>query len=140
MKLIGADTSEILSLGFTDARETGFSLEDLYQDVDATNMASYLKTNTIFQVFTSYYDTDVSSKRFTQFTEDRIGDLSTLTNIEIRGLLYDLAYDYASKQAIIHTYLLIASDVIQNFDALQWGVKTATAFADKIMQLMVGEE
>lgn len=139
MKLIGADISEVCSLGFSSASETGFSLEDLYQDVDGTNIVSYLRTMPIHQAFNKYYKEN-SHKRFTKFTEDRIGSLSNLTDIEIRGLLYDLAYSYTSKQAIIHTYLLISNETINNFSSLQWGIKTATAFADKIMQLIASEK
>lgn len=139
MKLIGADTPEVVSLGFSSAAETGFSLEDLYQDVDGTNIVSYLKTMPIHQAFDKYYKED-SNKRFTKFTEDRIGVLSKLTSIEIRELLYDLAYSYTSKQAIIHTYLLISNETIDDFSSIQWGIKTATAFADKIMQLIASEK
>ena len=66
MSLIGAETSEIISLGFTNANQTGFPLEDLLQDVDASNMASNMNTVPIFTVFQNYYTND-SDERFLTF-------------------------------------------------------------------------
>lgn len=139
MKLIGADTSEVINLGFIDARETGFSLEDLYQDVDARNMSEYLRTNTIFQVFNNYYDTSYSGKRFNKFIETLIGDFSNMSSEEAKYYIYESAVNYCSKQAIVHTYLLIANGTIKDFSVSQWAIKTASAFANKIMQLALEE-
>lgn len=63
-----------------------------------------------------------------------------MSNEEIKYYIYESAVNYCSKQAIVHTYLLIANGTIKDFSVSQWAIKTASAFANKIMQLALDEQ
>lgn len=138
VNLIGCTDSQAIALGFKNASVTGFSREDLYQDIDAVNLAEKLKSQPIYTVFNDYYVEKGDTTRVSQFVKNLINSstkCSFLGSVTDADKLVKIASQYTNRE-LKDAYLLdIFCAVFGGFSTNLWGGKLAHAFKDKILTL-----
>ena len=131
--LIGCnDDAYAVSLGFSDAESSGFSLEDFYQDLDAYIFANKLGEEKIYDIYRDLYlkENYSNTNRANLFYEYLNKDGYSGTKYQI---LYAIAYYYTHKPPIFGN---IFEEMFGYFDENLWGDKLAKAFAKKITDMM----
>lgn len=128
--LIGCDSdARAIELGFSSARNAGFDIVDLYQDIDAVNYAEELRYYPIYNVFIDYFAPNNYNKRATKFYQKLFGnDTNRYQN------LYNLAYRYTNQEEPA------GQPFYADFNKDLWNSKLAQAFATKIVSMIENEE
>lgn len=133
-QLIGCKSDAIAqSFGIETKELTGFSLEDLYQDLDAVNISTRLNDVPISYAFYEYYmnNADYITNKYTNracnFYENlnKSGYEGSTTYLT----LYNIASIYTNKPPI---FAEIFASMFGDFDETLWGNKLAIAFARRI--------
>ena len=131
--LIGCnDDAYAQSLGFVDAKSSGFSLEDFYQDLDAYIFANKLGEEKIYDIYRDLYLKEKFGdvNRANLFYEHLNKDGYSGTKYQI---LYAIAYHYTHKPPIFGD---IFEGMFGYFDENLWGDTLAKSFAKKITDMM----
>lgn len=140
--LIGCtDNDYVDGLGFGDnVNNTGFSYEDLYQDIDALVLADDLKSKPIYEVFDDYYNNGGDDNRIPRFIEKIISTNSGKTfpagSTDGDKVEY-LARQYVARElpGLNNTLLEFFKFGFGDWDSNRWGAKAALGFRTKVESL-----
>ena len=134
MSLIGcSDDATAQSLGFESAEKTKFELIDLYQDIDAVNMANSLKETEIFHVIYNYYQKGGDNNRKEDFINNVISSHSYSGDDAFQNVVK--LYSMKHLDDIDSTYFTFFSVPFKYFDEKVWGERLTNAFVNKIQSL-----
>lgn len=133
-KLVGAVDEDVKSLGFNSASETGFVLEDLYQDLDGAIIGNSIATVPITQIFKQYYLEKLYKRRGNLFYNTF--DTSEYTDLSQTDILATIAKKYTYNPL---GYAQIFGTLFGSFDEKIFGDVLAYGFALKIISIIMKE-
>ena len=137
-QLVGCVDLHAKALGFSDANATLFDREDLYQDIDAVNLAGEMAGAPIYTVLKNYYDNGGDENRKSEFIQRQLAETdyidfeSGLTNEQ---KLKIIAKQYTAREIEYPLLTTFFQARWGNWDTDRWGDKGAEGFANKIVNL-----
>ena len=143
-QLIGCTKAELAAAnasantGFEKPNNTYFDFEDLYQDIDAVNLATNLAGAPIYTVLKNYYDNGGDGSRISQFisnvirTSTKIAFPSGASN---EDKLEYIARQYTAKEMKTPALLAFFQLHWGDWEESVWGAKAARAFRLKILRM-----
>lgn len=135
-QLIGCNSDSVAkSLGFENREMTGFSAEDLFQDIDAVNIATQLRTTPIWYAFYNYYIKENTYLHRASLFYDNL-DKDGYEGDTTYQTLYNIASIYANKPPI---FAQIFAGMFGDYDANLWANKLAKSFAKRINTMINNE-
>ena len=138
MKLIGCRyETDLENTGFNTIAETGFSYEDLYQDMDALILSEELRSKPIYEVFDEYYNKGGDDRRTSRFINKLISDSSQMSfpaGSTNEDKIEYIARQYVAKELPGANNLLLEFFKVGfgDWDSDKWGAKAALGFRNKI--------
>lgn len=131
------------NLGFENAKQTGFSLMDWYQDIDGLNIGKLCKTDDFLSVVKEYYNGLTNKSRLNRYGMYASNlNLSDPTSSGTTSDLYKLAYSYTSGNVKLEDFFNL--EVVTLFKAkfgtfvtAMWAQPLAQAFTDKFVERLL---